>query len=142
MVGRNWSRRGSTTFSFILALGLANCDKDAKEMRPLGRNKSIHAVDMHLDQHPSHLADVPSNYDCTSQSASPMLWSRAMHLPQDVLDRLLDAHRDDLDGAARSLRKHQLGQLIPGVGAQHVPAQHRRWCRETVPWRVAAQHAL
>ena len=38
-----------------------------------------------------------------------------MHLPQDVLDRLLDTHRDDLDGAARSLRKHQLGQQ---TGAQ------------------------
>ena len=38
-----------------------------------------------------------------------------MHLRQDVLDRLLDAHRDDLDGAARSLRKHQLGQQ---TGAQ------------------------
>ena len=82
---------------------------------PLGRNKSIHAVDMHLDQRPRHLADVPSSYDCTSQSAPPMLWSRAMHLPQDVLDRLLDTHRDDLDGAARSLRKHQLGQQ---TGAQ------------------------
>ena len=34
MVGRTWSRGGSTTFSFILALGHANCDMDAGEMRP------------------------------------------------------------------------------------------------------------
>ena len=62
-----------------------------------------------------------------------------MHLPQDVLDRLLDTHRDDLDGAARSLRKHQLCQqtraqrrrrLRACVQGGHSPRLLRCW-----PWR-------